>query len=576
MGGRDAVGAGSMGSGSGGTRSGPGRPGRAGAASRRGFLAGGAVALAAAACSSGGSSGSTPAPRPTGRPGLRPATPIPGVGDEVFSLGVASGDPLPDGVILWTRLVAAPSGGTPLPSSDIPVDWQVATDERFTDVVAVGTQTATPALAHSVHVDVRGLQPGRVYFYRFRAGTVLSPVGRTRTAPAASAAASSLSFALASCQDFQNGYWPAYNAIAADDLDLVVHVGDYIYEYDPDSRFPDRRHTTPATPGLNQLRTLDDYRNRYAQYKTDPALQAAHAAAAWVVTWDDHETENNYAGLTDESGDTGDKHEDPAVFSRQRAAAYQAYYEHMPIRVGYVPGSPDLRLYRRFTFGDLLTLNVMDTRQYRTPQPGRVSQDVGRASLGENNISGTMAGPEQEAWLTGGLRASSTRWNVIAQQTMMAQLHAQVVPGIGDVLTNLDQNDGYVPYRTRLLSAVRDSRVHNPVVLSGDIHCAWVNDLRVDFNQPETPVIGTEFVCTSISSGFFLVNEEFVRQNNRLLNPHVRYFRGEKRGYTRIRVSPQQWRAEMRVAETIDRRDAPVSTDATWVVEDGRPGAQPA
>ncbi len=427
-----------------------------------------------------------------------------------------------------------------------------------------------------MHVDVRGLQPGRVYFYRFRAGTVLSPVGRTRSAPATSAAAASLSFALASCQDFQNGYWPAYNAIAADDLDLVVHVGDYIYEYDPDSRFPDRRHTTPATPGLNQLRTLDDYRNRHAQYKTDPALQAAHAAAAWVVTWDDHETENNYVGLTDESGDTGDKHLDPAAFARQRAAAYQAYYEHMPIRVSYVPGSPDLKLYRRFTFGDLLTLNVMDTRQYRTPQPGRVSQDVGRASLGENNTAGTMAGPEQEAWLADGLRASSTRWNVIAQQTMMAQLHGQIVPGAGDVLANLDQNDGYVPYRTRLLSAVRDSRARNPVVLSGDIHCAWVNDLRVDFNRPETPVIGTEFVCTSISSGFFLVNEEFVRQNNRLLNPHVRYFRGDKRGYTRIRVTPQQWRAEMRVAETIDRRDAPVSTDATWVVEDGRPGAQPA
>ncbi|WP_250279965.1 alkaline phosphatase D family protein, partial [Frankia sp. Cppng1_Ct_nod] len=521
-------------------------------------------------CSDGSSGG------PTQRPSLRPATPIPGVSDGVFSLGVASGDPLPDGVILWTRLVTPSSGGTTLPDRDIPVDWQIATDERFTDIVQAGTQTATSVLAHSVHVDVRGLKPGRPYFYRFRAGTVLSPVGRTRTAPATSAAAAGLSFALVSCQDFQNGYWPAYNAIAADDLDLVVHVGDYIYEYDPKSRFPDRRHTTPATPGLDQLQTLDDYRARYAQYKSDPALAAAHAASAWVVTWDDHETENNYAGLTDESGDTGDKHQDPPAFARQRANAYQAYYEHMPIRVSYTPGSPDLRLYRRFAFGDLLTLNVMDTRQYRTPQPGRVPQDIGPASLGDSNTTGTMAGSEQEKWLIDGLNASRTRWNVIAQQTMMAQLHAQAVPGRGPVLANLDQNDGYVPYRTRLLSAVRDTGVRNPVILAGDIHCAWVNDLRVDFNRPETPVIGTEFVCTSISSGFFLVNEDFVRENNRLLNPHVRYFRGDKRGYTRVRVSPGEWRADQRIAETIDRRDAPVTTDATWVIEDGRPGAQQA
>ncbi|WP_374404579.1 alkaline phosphatase [Frankia sp. Cj3] len=544
------------------------------AATRRGFLAGGAVLLTAVGCSGGGSGGGSGGAA-TARPSLRPATAIPGVGDGVFALGVASGDPLPDSVIIWTRLAPA-AGVASLPARDIPVDWQLATDDRFTDVVAVGTQTATPGSAHSVHVDVRGLQPARVYFYRFRAGTVISPVGRTRTAPAAGAGTSTLSFALASCQDFQNGYWPAYGAIAADDLDLVVHVGDYIYEYDPKSRFPDRRHTTPARPGLDQLQTLDDYRARYAQYKADPQLQAAHAAAAWVVTWDDHETENNYAGLIDESGDTGDRHQDPAAFARQRAAAYQAYHEHMPIRASYQPGSPDLRLYRRFAFGDLLTLNVMDTRQYRTPQPGRSPNDIGPAALGEHNTTGTMAGAEQEKWLIDGLAASRARWNVIAQQTMLAQLHAQLTPGSGEVFANLDQNDGYVPYRTRLLSAVRDTGVANPVVLSGDIHCAWVNDLRVDFDRPETPVVGTEFVATSISSGFFLPSEEFVRANNRLLNPHVRYFRGDRRGYTRIRVSPRQCAADMRVAESIDRRDAPVSTDATWVVEAGRPGAQQA
>ncbi|ABW10349.1 Alkaline phosphatase [Parafrankia sp. EAN1pec] len=543
----------------------PMRPGR------RAVLLGGIGGLAAAVVGGcGGGSGPAPSPAPT----LRAPTPIPGIRDGVFSLGVASGDPLPDGVILWTRLAPEPMAGGGMPRRDVEVDWQVARDEKFADVVRAGTQLATTSFAHSVHVDVRGLEPGRDYYYRFRAGDVLSPVGRTRTAAAPGSPGGELSFALASCQDFQNGYWPAFDAIAGDRPDLVLHVGDYIYEYDPDSRYPDRRHTTPEKSGLDQLQTLADYRNRYGQYKSDPALQAAHHVAPWVVAWDDHEVENNYAGLVDESGDTGPQHQDPQVFARQRAAAYQAYYEHMPIRAELDPGSPDLRIYRRLTFGDLLTLNVMDTRQYRTPQPGSPPDGIGAIRLGDDNTAGTMSGTAQEAWLVDGLRTSRSRWNVIAQQTMAAQLHGQL-PG-SEVLTNLDQNDGYVPYRTRLLSAVRDTRVANPVLLAGDIHCAWVNDLRVDFDRPETPVIATEFVCTSISSGFFLISEDFVRENNAQLNPHVRYFRGDLRGYTRVTVTPDEWRADMRVVETIAKRDAPASTDATWVVEAGRPGAQEA
>jgi alkaline phosphatase D len=499
------------------------------------------------------------------------------VTDAAFALGVASGDPLPDSVILWTRLAPKPLAGGGMPAGDVPVEWQVATDARFQTVVASGQQTARAAFAHSVHVDANGLEPGREYFYRFRAGTALSPVGRTSTAPAADASPNRLRLALVSCQDLQQGYWPAYSSIASDGLDLVLHVGDYIYESDPKSVFPDRRHTTPATPGLGQLQTLEDYRNRYGQYKSDPALQAAHQASAWVLAWDDHEVENNYAGLTDENGDTGPRHQDPSAFARQRANAYQAYYEHQPIRATLVPGSPDLRIYRRFAYGDLLTLNVMDTRQYRTPQPGRRPSDIGPVALGADNTSGTMAGAAQEAWLRDGLRASRTQWNAIAQQTMMAQLHLRVLVNgepTGPVFANLDQNDGYVPYRTRLLTAVRDSGARNPVVLSGDIHCAWINDLRVDFDKPETPLIGTEFVCTSVSSGFLLINDGFVRRNNELQNPHVRYYRGDKRGYTRIEVTPDQWRADQRIAATIDRRDAPVTTDQTWVIEAGRPGVQ--
>ncbi|MBE3205148.1 alkaline phosphatase D family protein [Frankia sp. CH37] len=535
---------------------------------RRAVLAGGFGALIAATVGGcGGGSGSARSATPT----MRAATPIPGIRDGVFSLGVASGDPLPDGVILWTRLAPEPTSGGGMPLRDIEVDWQIARDEKFADVVRGGTQLATASFAHSVHVDARGLEPGRDYFYRFRAGDVLSPVGRTRTAAAAGSAGGQLAFALASCQDFQNGYWPAFDAIAADHPDFVLHVGDYIYEYDPDSDYADRRHTTPEKPGIDQLQTLADYRNRYGQYKSDPALQAAHLAAPWVVTWDDHETENNYAGLVDESGDTGDKHQDQATFAKQRAAAYQAYYEHMPIRAELDPGSPDLRIYRRLSFGDLLTLNVLDTRQYRTPQPGSPADGIGAVSLGRDNAAGTMTGAEQEKWLVDGLRASRSRWNVIAQQTMMAQLHGQL--NGSETLTNLDQADGYLPYRTRILSAVRDSKAANPVVLSGDIHCAWVNDLRVDFDRPETPVIATEFVCTSISSGFFLVSEDFVKENNARLNPHVRYFRGDRRGYTRVTVTNDEWRSDMRVVETIEKRTAPTSTDQTWVVEAGKPGA---
>jgi alkaline phosphatase D len=535
---------------------------------RRGFVLGGlgAVAAMAAACSSSGSSG------PSARPTLRPATAIPGVRDGVFSLGIASGDPLPDAVILWTRLALDPLSGGGMPDRDIPVDWQLATDEGFGNVVKAGTAVATPALAHSIHVDVHGLAPAREYFYRFRAGTVLSPTGRTRTAAAAGAATNALAFALISCQDYQNGYWPAFSAIAADDLDLIVHVGDYIYEYDPKSRFPDRRHTTPQTPGLDELRTLSDYRDRYAQYKMDPALLAAHAGAPWAAVWDDHEVENNYAGLVNSHDNKGRQRQDPAAFGRQRANAYQAYYEHMPIRAQLTAGSPNMKIYRQLNFGDLVSLNLLDTRQYRTPQPGGQPQDIGPASLGEKNTAGTMTGPEQEAWLVANLRASKARWNLIAQQTMMAQLHAKLKP-TDNPLTNLDQVDGYVPYRTRLLTEVRDSKARNPVVLSGDIHCAWVNDLRVDFDRPETPVIATEFVSTSISSAFFLINDDFVRQNNRMYNPHVKYFRGDKRGYTRIRVAPDTLSADMRIVDTIDTRSSPASTDATYVVEDGRPGA---
>src|SRR5262245_14871557 len=334
-----------------------------------------------------------------------------------FPLGVASGDPLPESVILWTRLLRETA---PL-THPVPVGWQVAHDERFRRVARAGVGLARRDLGHSVHIDVRGLEPGREYFYRFHALGHLSPIGRTRTAPAAWADPQRLRFGIVNCQDYQNGYWPAYWNLADEDLDVVFHLGDYIYEYDPHSLLPDRNHTTPQTPGLDQLSTLDDYRARHAQYKSDAALRAAHAAFPWVVTWDDHETENNYATLVDEIDDTGAARQTPEQFAAQRANAYQAYYEHMPIRADLRPGSSDLRIFRRFDFGRLARFNVLDTRQYRTDQPGGFPGDFGLVGAGTTNTAGTLTGEAQESWLADGLVHSSARWNVIAQQVMMSR-----------------------------------------------------------------------------------------------------------------------------------------------------------
>ncbi len=489
-----------------------------------------------------------------------------------FGLGVASGDPLPDGVILWTRLVRDPFNAGSMPARALPVAWQVAADERFRRVVRAGVAFARPELAHSVHVDVRGLAPGRDYFYRFRSAGQLSPVGRTRTAPALFADPDVLRLAVVSCQDFQNGYWPAFNGLAEEDLDVVFHLGDYIYEGDPQSLFPDRSHVPPQTLGLGQLRTLDDYRNRHAQYKGDPALRAAHAAVPWVAAWDDHETENNYADLIDEIDDTGARFQPPAEFAMERAAAYQAYFEHMPIRAQLQPGSPALRIYRRFDFGRLARFNVLDTRQYRTDQPGGFSNDLGPEGPGRANVAGTLTGSAQEQWLADGLTSSPARWNVIAQQVMMSRTRfPNPTGGLPPTIVNLDQWDGYQPQRERLLRLLAERRVANPVVLAGDIHSTWFSELKVNFDDPASPPVAVEFVGTSISSDFPVLFDGPIKAANPFLNPHVRFFDGLKRGYLRCEVDRRLWRTDVRVVDTIAVRTAPVRTDVSFVVESGRP-----
>ncbi|HET9758590.1 MAG TPA: alkaline phosphatase D family protein [Nocardioidaceae bacterium] len=478
-----------------------------------------------------------------------------------FTLGVASGDPTPDGVLLWTRLAPAPltpDGG--MPAHDVRVLWQVATDERFTDVVRAGSVAATAQWAHSVHVEVTGLLPDRVYYYRFRVGTQLSPVGRTRTFPAVGTAMQSLSFAAVSCQSFPNGRYAAYRHLAATELDLVVHLGDYIYE-DAGSASPaagkDRAHLP-----FKVVTTLEDYRIRHAQYHLDPDLQAAHAAAPFLCVPDDHEVVNNMAGDYGANGNST-----PEVFLPRRAAAYQAYYEHLPLRRSAMPSGPSMQLYRRLEYGDLASLTLLDTRQYRTPQvDGPAFQPNGPEAY---DPSRTLTGPAQERWLLDGLASSSSRWNVVAQQVYMAAI--DLAPGPGEAF-NTDKWDGYPAARGRITRFLRDARPRNPVVLSGDVHAAMVNDVTVD-NAPDGEVVATELLGSSVTS---------AKGNNAQFeaalpeNPQVRYYNGRQRGYLSCTVTPDTWTADLWFVDDVRRADSPVRRGASYVVRDGALGALPA
>jgi alkaline phosphatase D len=486
--------------------------------------------------------------------------------DDPFKLGVASGDPLPDSVVLWTRLAPEPlaeDGHGGMPEIKFPVLWEVASDEGFRKVVRRGVEFARPELAHSVHVEVEGLQPGREYFYRFKVGPEESPVGRTKTAPARGAKVSRMSFAFASCQQYEHGYYTAYRRMAEEDLDLVVHLGDYIYEYGPDEYVAPggnvRHHNSP------EVFTLSDYRNRHALYRRTIGLREAHAAFPWIVTWDDHEVENNYADEISEEDSEPDQ--DPQVFLRRRANAYQAYYEHMPIRLTSPPEGPDMRIYRRFAYGDLAEFNVLDTRQYRSDQP---CGDAFPADCpGRFDPDQTITGQRQERWLFDGLARSRARWNVLAQQIFLAQMDLVGGPEEGFYV---DGWDGYVASRDRLLDFLYRREISNPVVLTGDWHANWLCDLKTNFEDPDSPTVAPEFVGTSISStdvaGAYPAYGQVVLEEN----PHIRYFNNQ-RGYVRCRLTPEEWRSDYRVVPYIKRPGAPIHTVASFVVENGNPVA---
>lgn len=470
-----------------------------------------------------------------------------------FSLGVASGDSLPDGVVLWTRLAPDPLNGGGMPPHAVTVKWEIATDEQMKEIVQRGSAVASPKLGHSVHVEAQGLKPARWYWYRFTVGSAVSPVGRTRTAPALNARLDRLRFAFASCQHYETGFFTAYKHMVGEDLDLVVHLGDYIYEGAPVAERP-RRHNSP------EIISLEDYRNRYALYKSDPDLKLAHAAFPWIVTWDDHEVDNNYAG------DIPEDKQSRRAFLERRAHAYQAYYEHMPLRRSSLPRGSDMRLYRRLRFGDLAEFNVLDTRQYRSDQP---CGDGRKALCPEAlNPQATMLGAQQEQWLFNNLDKSKTLWNVIAQQVMVAKLDLEQGP---ELRMSMDKWCAYPAALNRFMKFLRERKPSNPVVITGDIHSNWVADLKANFDDPSSAIVGTEFVGTSITSGGDGVDMRPDTERQMGENPHIKFFNSQ-RGYVRCDVNPKLWRTDFRIVAAVTKPSEPISTRASFVVENGKPG----
>ncbi|MCE9561391.1 MAG: alkaline phosphatase D family protein [Planctomycetes bacterium] len=473
-----------------------------------------------------------------------------------FTLGVASGDPHDDSVVIWTRLAPKPledDGG--MPHEKVEVTWVVAADEGMKKVVHKGTADATKKLGHSVHVVVNGLKPDTWYWYQFHCGKEDSPVGRTRTMPDPTDMPKRLQFAFASCQNYEEGLFTAYKHMAKDELDFVIHLGDYIYE------FAQRKDGVRKHAG-DKCKSLADYRVRHCQYRHDPLLHNMHARCPWIVTWDDHEVEGNYAN--DISKYPGNS---PAELLKHRAHAYQAYYEMMPLRPRSVPSGPDLKLYRTVTFGRLASFKVLDTRQYRTNQPnGDDSADINEAAL---NPKSTLLGTKQREWLEEALLKSKAKWNVLAQQVMMGMVDRETG---NEKKYSMDAWPGYAHERMKLMKFLADNKVSNPMVLSGDVHSNWLNELRVDDRKQETPIVATEFVGTSISSkgnGKVINPKHLAALQSE--NPFVK-FHNDERGYVRCTVTPKEWKSEYQVVTEVEKPGGDSLTRAAFVAIAGKPG----
>jgi alkaline phosphatase D len=475
--------------------------------------------------------------------------------DDPFALGVASGDPTSTSAILWTRLAPRPlepMGG--MSGLKAMVTWEVADDDKFTKIVKEGRATAAPELGFSVHVDVTGLAPDRWYFYRFRSGEATSPVGRVRTTPAAGVR-KPFAFAFASCQHYEQGLYTAHQHMARENIDFVAFLGDYIYEGGPTP-------TAVRTHASAEAMTLDGYRGRYAQYKTDPALQAAHLTCPWIAITDDHEVDNNYADLNSENG-----FESVEWMRNRRAAAYQAWWEHQPVRTPRANSWADLVMMRRMDWGDLARFHFLDGRHYRSAK----SCDDGTKTVpcGDwDDPKRTMLGPDQEKWLSDGLATSKHHWQILANQVMLAPFDSRPGP---ERAYSMDQWSGYPAAGERLLTSIARYARNRTITISGDIHSSWVNELHEHFGRDDTPIVGAEFVGTSVASGGD--GSEQPRYVTTALpdNPHIKW-QNSRRGYVVCNVTEEAATADYRTVQYVSKPDAPIATPTRWRTEHGRPG----
>ena len=517
------------------------------AVSRRmilGSAAAGAAAALTSGCSVSGLNGSAPVFR-----------------NYPFSLGVASGEPTSEGMVLWTRLAPNPmdpDGG--MGDAIVDVAWEIAEDEAFTQIVKTGVERALPGWGHSVHAEVYGLAPGRPYFYRFHAGGVTSETGMTRTAPAYGAGLDAMKIAWFSCAHYEQGFFHAYRDAANQRPDLIIHTGDYIYESSWGPQV--RRHTSP------EPYTLEEYRQVHALYRLDPDLQAVSAVAPWLLTWDDHEVDNDYAN---------DVSEQPFVsiedFYQRRLAAYQAYWENMPLRRRSMleRASGRMRIWGQTVFGDLAEVNMADGRQFKSPMPCPTPEDRGgnmiAASCEERfDENRSYLGMGQERFMNFNFARSGTSWHFLVQPTVFSPL-PYINADTNEEIVWSDGWDGYPLARQRLIDMMASREGANPIVLGGDTHCYWVGEIKQDYNDMNSMSVGAEFTTTAVTSHRF--NYERDRSNTERL-PYIKHFDSRERGYGLIDLTQERAEVSLRVAEEVKRRDGSAMRDQKrFVVEKG-------
>ena len=486
-----------------------------------------------------------------------------------FLLGVASGDPMPDGFVIWTRLAPQPlEEHAGMPMLAVPVRWEVAEDGNFSKVVRKGEALARPELGHSVHVEVAGLSARRPYWYRFHVeGQPPSPAGCVRTAPAAGDMPDRVRIGVAGCQHHEAGLFTAYRHLSQEpDLDAVFHYGDYIYEgrgketalsiRDGAGRRIDRRHVG------GEIYTLDDYRRRYAQYKRDPDLQAAHAATAFLSTWDDHEFDNNWAAALDQDGTP------PEVFALRKFAAMQAWYENMPVRRALFPTPQHgITMHRRLDYGRMLRVHLLDTRQYRSRQrcePGMTKPCRAADEAGTEQ----MLGVAQEGWLEEGLNAQP-RWHLLAQQVMMMPYTYPTSRKSGRL--NTDSWSGYPSSRARVLDMIQARKLGNVVVATGDVHKHHAGVVPSRDGDVLSAPVATEFVTTSIASGGDGSDIPATWENVLDDNPH-NVLVNDRRGYQMFHIGPRVWRTDVVAIDRVTTPGGSKSVIASLVTENGKPG----